>query len=141
MKSVLAALVFASVATAAIAQNFSADELSRRNIERRGVEAMIWGMPAVNTDLMLQEMLSKTSARVNEIVYWSRPVNWKNQTLTPNPDSIYFMSFWNTKNGPVVIDVPPAQGGSIAGTSWISGRCRWKMPVRKEPTRATVVSI
>lgn len=97
------------------AQTTSADDLDRRSMERRAVEAMIWGMPAVNTDLMLQEMLSKTKAKANEIVYWSQPVNWKNQTLTPNPDSIYFMSFWNVKDGPVVIDIPPVQGGSIAG--------------------------
>ena len=30
--------------------------LSDRAIERRAVEAVIWGMPAVNYDLMLQEM-------------------------------------------------------------------------------------
>src|SRR5271154_7202736 len=94
----------------ASAQNFSPEDLARRDVERRGVEAMIWGMSAVNTDLMLQEMLGKTKAKVNEIIYWSRPVNWKNQTLTPNPDSIYFMSFWNTKDGPVVIDIPAAEG-------------------------------
>ncbi len=64
-------------ALSAHAQSFSPEDLSRRNIERRGVEAMIWGMPAVNTDLMLQEML-KTNAKVNEIIYWSRPANWKN---------------------------------------------------------------
>jgi hypothetical protein len=111
----LAAFASAYALTSGQAQNLSADDLARRSIERRGVEAMIWGMPAVNTDLMLQEMLSKTKAKVNEIVYWSRPVNWKNQTLTPNPDSIYFMSFTNTKDGPVVIEIPPAQGGAIAG--------------------------
>jgi len=93
----------------------SSDDLARRAIERRAVEAVIWGMPAVNTDLMLQEMLRKTTAKTNEIVYWSRPVNWKNQTLTPNPDAIYLMSFWNVKDGPIVVDIPPAEGGSIAG--------------------------
>jgi hypothetical protein len=37
-----------------------------------------------------------------------------NQTLTPNPDAIYLMAFFNTKDvGPVVIDVPPADGGSL----------------------------
>ena len=92
-RAVLAALAMLSVTVAAHAQNYSADDLATRAIERRGVEAMIWGMPAVNTDLMLQAMLDSTKAKVNEIVYWSRPVNWKNQTLTPNPDSIYFMSF------------------------------------------------
>ena len=47
-----------------------------------------------------QPMLTSTKAKVNEIVYWSKPVNWKNQTLTPNPDSIYLMSFWNVKVTP-----------------------------------------
>jgi len=94
----------------------SPDDLARRLVERRAVEAVIWGMPAVNTDLMRQEMLTKTKGRVNQILYWSRPLDWKNQTLTPNPDSIYFMAFFDTKDaGPVVLEVPRADGGSIAG--------------------------
>jgi len=101
------------------------DDMTRRAVERRATEAVIWGMPAVNADLMLQEMLSKTKARVNEIVYWSRPADWKNQTLTPNPDSIYFMSFWNVKDGPVVVEIPPATGGSIAGNIVNA----WQMPL------------
>jgi hypothetical protein len=95
---------------------FPSEDLARRLIERRAVEAVIWGMPAVNTDLMLQEMLTKTSGRVNQILYWSRPLDWKNQTLTPNPDSIYFMAFFDTTDaGPIVLEVPPAEGGSFAG--------------------------
>jgi hypothetical protein len=49
------------------------DQLKQRAIERRAVEAVNWRMPAVNTDLMLQEMLGKTAGKVNQIVYWSRP--------------------------------------------------------------------
>src|SRR5215471_10677710 len=107
------------------AQNPSPDELAARNVQRRAVEAMIWAMPAVNADLMLQAMLGSTKAKVNEIVYWSRPVNWKNQTLTPNPDAIYLMSFWNVKEGPIVIEIPPAQDGSIAGNIVTA----WQMPL------------
>src|SRR5262249_12652165 len=94
-----------------------ARDLARRAIERRAVEAVIWGMPAVNTDLMRQEMVTKTGGRVNQILYWSRPLNWKNQTLTPNPHSIYFMAFFDTKDaGPIVLEVPPADAsGSFAG--------------------------
>jgi hypothetical protein len=109
------ALTLTCLTAIAHAQTYSPAELTRRNIERRGVEAMIWGMPAVNSDLMLQATQNSTAAKANEIIFWSRPVNWKNQTLTPNPDSIYFMSFWNVKDGPLVIDIPPAEGGSIAG--------------------------
>lgn len=104
---------------------FSATELAERMLHRRAVEAIIWGMPAVNYDLMLQEMLRKTPAKQNEIIYWSRPVDWHNQTLTPNPDAIYFMIFFYAKDGPVVIDVPPAEGGSFAAN--IDNT--WQMPL------------
>jgi hypothetical protein len=90
---------------------FPADELDHRNLERRAVEAVIWGMPAVNYDRMLQAAISN-GAKVNQVVYWSRPVNWKDQTLTPNPDTIYFNPFYDTTNGPVVLEIPPANGNS-----------------------------
>ena len=74
-------------------------------------------MSAVNTDLMLQEMLNKTAGKVNQVIYWSRPLDWHNQTLTPNPDAIYFMAFFNTKDaGPIVLEIPPAgDDGSLNG--------------------------
>jgi hypothetical protein len=78
----IASTIFAliCVAAPAHAQNLSVEDLSRRNIERRTVEAVIWGMPAVNYDLMLQEMLTKTPGKVNQMIYWGRPLDWKNQT-------------------------------------------------------------
>ena len=99
------------------AQAFSADDLARRSIERRAVEAVIWGMPAVNYHLMYQEMVHKAKGDFNQIVYWSRLLDWKNQTLTPNPDVIYLMPFFNTKDvGPVVLEVPPADDGLFNGS-------------------------
>ena len=106
-KTAMLALICSAVS--AQAQSLSPEDLNRGNIERRGVEAVIWGMAAVNTDLMLQAAL-KAGAKENEIVYWSRPVDWHNQTLTPNPDTIYLMPFFNTKDGPVVLEVPAAEG-------------------------------
>lgn len=93
----------------------SADDVLERAIQRRGVEAMIWSMPAVNTDLMYQAFL-KTGGGPNQIAYWSRLPSWKNQTLTPNPDTVYLMPFFNTKDaGPMVLEIPPADAGSITG--------------------------
>jgi len=52
-----------------------------------------------------------------EVLYWSRLLDWKNQTLTPNPDVIYLMPFFNTKDaGPVVLEIPPADDGLINGS-------------------------
>ena len=74
-------------------------------------------MPAVNLDLMLQAMIDSAEGKPNQIVYWSRLPDWKIQTLTPNPDVIYLMPFFNTKDvGPMVLEIPPADGGSITGT-------------------------
>jgi hypothetical protein len=102
-----------------MAQNLSANDLARRTVERRAVEAVIWGIPAVNFDRMYQAMVNdaKAGEGSNKIVFWSRPLSCKNQTLTPNPDTIYLMPFFNTKDvGPVVLEIPPAENGSITGS-------------------------
>lgn len=95
----------------------SASELAERTVHRRAVEAVVWGMPAVNTDLMYRAMVREAKGDWNQIVYWSRLLDWKNQTLTPNPDAIYLMPFFNTAEaGPVVLEIPPADEGSITGS-------------------------
>ena len=76
----------------------SSAQLAERTIERRAIEAVNWGMPAVNFDLMLQAMIGSAKGKPNQIAYWSRLPDWKNQTLTPNPEVIYLMPFFNTKD-------------------------------------------
>ena len=95
--------------------DLSAEQLAHRVIERRAFEAVIWGMPAVNFELMFQAM-ADAGGDWNQIVYWSRLPSWKNQMLTPNPDIIYLMPFFDTRDGPVVLEIPPADGGSITGS-------------------------
>ena len=64
-------------------------------------------MPAVNRDLMYQAMLRETKAKDNQMLYWSRLLDWKNQTLTPdtdaNPASLT-PDFDMTDVGPVVME-------------------------------------
>jgi hypothetical protein len=120
MKTKLATFALGLLLSAALTthgQNFSAEELNHRTVERRAVEAVIWGMPAVNYDLMYHAMLRDAKGGENQIIYWSRLPSWKNQTLTPNPDAVYFMPFFNMKDlGPVVLEIPPANDqGSITG--------------------------
>jgi hypothetical protein len=116
-----------AAAKAAVAklQDLSAKELVQRVFERRAIESVAWAMPAVNFDLMHQAMVRETKGAFNQIVYWSRLPDWKNQTLTPNPDVIYLMPFFNTKDGPVVMEIPPADDGVINGTIMDS----WQVPL------------
>jgi len=109
-------------ASPSIAQTWTPSQLTERTIQRRAIEAANWGMPVVNFDRMVQAMLGAKGA-FNQIVYWSGFSDWKNQTLTPNPDTIYFKPFIDTKSvGPMVLEIPPAgEAGSITGTimdSW-----------------------
>jgi len=90
--------------------------LAHRAIERRATEAALWGIAAVNYDLMLQQMLTRTPGKVNQVIYWGKPLDWHNQTLTPNPDTLYFITFYDTKDvGPIVLDIPArgANGESL----------------------------
>src|ERR1700730_4349969 len=122
----LSTLALICALASAQAQNLSPDHLARRPIERRAVEAVIWGMPAVNLDLMLQAMIGSAKGEPNQIVYWSRLPDWKNQTLTPNPDVIYAMPCVNTRDvGPMVLEIPPADDGVINGTVMDA----WQVPL------------
>jgi hypothetical protein len=116
----------AAISQPSVAQTLAPEQLAQRSIERRAIEAVNWGMPAVNYDLMLQEMLNKTSGKVNQIIYWSHPLDWHNQTLTPNPDAIYFMAFFNTRDGPIVVEVPPADGGGSLNANFVDV---WQVPL------------
>ena len=119
----LAAISLPNIASAQLA--YASAELSHRTIERRAVETVIWGMPAVNYDRMFEAGLA-AGAGPNQIVYWSRPISWLNQTLTPNPNTIYLMPFIDTKSaGPMVMEIPPAKGGAIVGSLMDV----WQMPI------------
>jgi len=72
-------------------------------------------MPVVNFDRMFQAM-SAAHGTWNQVMYWSHPATWKNQLLTPNPDAIYALPFNTRDAGPMVLEIPPAEGGSIVGS-------------------------
>ena len=122
-----AVLALAVVGCNTAGNNYMPENHAGGALERRAVEAVIWGMPAVNYDLMLQEMLTQTPGKVNEVIYWGKPLDWHNQTLTPNPDTLYFMTFLNTRDvGPIVIEVPPASDNGSLNANFVNV---WQMPL------------
>jgi hypothetical protein len=111
------ALARALMLTNAHAQNVSSKELQQRLLERRAVEAAIWGMPIVGLDETRHASLRDAGATYNDIVFWSKPSDWKNQTATPNTSVRYIYFNFNTQpEGPVVLEVPPAVGAGLLGS-------------------------
>nr|WP_231734517.1 DUF1254 domain-containing protein [Lysobacter gilvus] len=72
-------------------------------------------------------MLTKTPGKENQVIYWGKPLDWHNQTLTPNPDTMYFMAFFNTKDvGPVVLEFPPAGDAGSLNANIVN---TWQVPL------------
>ena len=87
-----------------------------RLLRCRAVEAVVWGMPLVRFDVMRQAFFRDAKAAYGDIVYWSKPADWKVQFTTPDAVSYHVYFNFNTKAGPVVIDLPPSAAASLAGS-------------------------
>lgn len=59
------------------AKEFKPVDFEEQLIYNRAFQAVIWGMPAVNSELM-HESLIKVKGDYNQIVYWSKLINSKN---------------------------------------------------------------
>lgn len=103
-------------ASPAATRRLSASDLARRTVERRAVEAAIWGMPLVNSDAMRQAYFRDAGATYNDICYFSKPADWRFQVTTPNASTNYVYFNFNLKDGPVVVDIPAAVGAGLLGS-------------------------
>jgi hypothetical protein len=95
---------------------FSPAELAERKLYRRAVEAAIWGMPIVSVEAMRQAFFRDAGADYNDIIYWSKPADWRFRITTPNASSYYVYFHINTKDSPVVLEVPAAIGAGLFGS-------------------------
>src|SRR5208337_1869452 len=120
-------LLLAHPAAAQTAKAFTPQELASRTVYRRAVDAIIWGVPAVNLDMMRQAYFRDGKASYNDIVWWPKGGTWKNQSLDVDTSVRYLYIFSNTQNdGPMVLDLPPAVGrAQFLGTIMDS----WQVPL------------
>lgn len=99
------------------AQGSAPSALQQRMVERRAVDAVIWGSPLVGQYNVRQAAFRAGKASYNDIVWWPKG-SWKNQSPTPNVNTRYMYFFINTQqDGPVVVELPPAiPGANFYGT-------------------------
>src|SRR5262245_25461740 len=92
----------------ALAKDFSSQELSQRTLERRAVEAVIWGMPAVSMAAIRVSLKRDLDADFGDIIYFSNVMEPRHEFLTANNQTPYVLTFFDLRRGPMVLDVPPA---------------------------------
>ncbi|MGB4856424.1 MAG: hypothetical protein WBP37_13010, partial [Candidatus Dechloromonas phosphoritropha] len=73
-------------------EHFSPSELNSRMLDRRAVEAVIWGLPLVGQHAVRQAAFRDGKANYNDIVWWPKG-SWKNQSPTPNVNTRYIYWF------------------------------------------------
>ena len=107
-------LLLTSIAQAQEA-SLSPQEMAQRTLHRRAVEAAIWGMPLVSVEAMRQAFFRDAGAKNNDIVYYSTKADWKFQVTTPQASTFYVFFMISMKDGPLVLEIPPAEGAGLFG--------------------------
>ena len=115
MKSILAVIAIAAlstttaptVATAQSTTGAEAVSLTDKRFHRRAVESALWGQPIVSYWAMRDSLRTTFNYELNDVVYFSKPADWKYKFLTVNNTTLYSYVFFNVKkDGPVVIEIP-----------------------------------
>jgi hypothetical protein len=74
---------------------------------QRGIEAMNWAVPAVSM-LSLRKGNFSLGGGYNTVYYMSSPPTPLAEAITPNNQTPYATIHLSTRNGPAVLDIPPA---------------------------------
>jgi len=99
--------------------------ISERVMHYRAIDAVVWAMPLLNFK-QFREGHKALGVDQNDIAYHTKIQDWKFQTATPNNTTPYVNFFYNIKDGPIVIEIPPsAEGVGIFGTLMDA----WQRPI------------
>jgi len=118
-------LYLAGATSLAAQQSKSSQSLEYELALQRGTQAVIWGMPAVSMKAFFQSMQG-LGAGYQDIVYVSKPFVSRHGFLTANNNVPYVAVFLNTKDGPVVLDVPAASEKTVYFGSILD---MWQTPI------------
>lgn len=92
---------------------------------QRGIEAVNWANPAVSM-MSMRDGYFSLGGGYNTIYWLSKPPTAKQEAITPNNQTPYATIHLNTKDGPVILDVPPATERTAIFGSAIDV---WQVPV------------
>lgn len=83
-------------------------DIERDTVVRRACEVAIWGMPAVAVYDIELAMQRDAGAAPGVVAYMSAPMDSRHGFLTANDVTPYAIAGLSTKDGPLVIEIPPA---------------------------------
>lgn len=101
---------FAAAALLASVNVSQADmsDVAREIAVQRACQAGIWAMPAVSTWDIANATIRDLGGKIGDVVSLSQPMTSQHGFLTANDVTPYAIGSLTTKDGPLVVEVPPA---------------------------------
>ncbi|KOF20239.1 hypothetical protein AC244_09260 [Ensifer adhaerens] len=93
---------------------------------QRGIEAVIWSIPAISIRGLQQATFKDYGVSWNDVVLFSKPATPKHELLTANNQVPYMFTYLNLRQGPVVVEIPAAGAKALLFGSFIDN---WQTPI------------
>ena len=122
LKHMAVAAVLAMPATA----HAEMSDIARKIAVQRTCQAAIWAMPAVSTWDIANSIIRDLGGKVGDVVSLSQPMTSKHGFLTANDVTPYAIAALTTKDGPLVVEIPPASDKAAFFGTFVDA---WMRPV------------
>jgi hypothetical protein len=93
---------------------------------QRGIEAVIWSMPAISIREFQEAAFGDYGISWNDVVLFSKPAVPRHELLTANNQVPYIATFLNLRQGPVVVEIPAAGEKAQLFGSFVDN---WQAPI------------
>jgi hypothetical protein len=101
-------------------------DIARKIAVQRTCQAAIWAMPAVSTWDIANSIIRDLGGKVGDVVSLSQPMTSKHGFLTANDVTPYAIAALTTKDGPLVVEIPPASEKTAFFGTFVDA---WMRPV------------
>jgi hypothetical protein len=103
-----------------------AADLDYQLVYQRGIEAVIWSMPAISIREFQEAAFKDYGISWNDVVLFSKPATPRHELLTANNQVPYMLTLLNLRQGPVVVEIPPAGEKALLFGSFVDN---WQAPI------------
>jgi hypothetical protein len=93
---------------------------------QRGIEAVIWSMPAISIREFQETAFKDYGVSWNDVILWSKPAVPRHELLTANNQVPYMLTALNLRQGPVVVEIPAAGAKAVLFGSFVDN---WQAPI------------
>jgi hypothetical protein len=121
-----AGLCLAMSAGAGASARAQTTDLDYQLAYQRGIEAVIWSMPAISIREFQESAFKDYGISWNDVVLFSKPAAPRQELLTANNQVPYVLTCLNLRQGPVVVEIPPAGAKAVLFGSFVDN---WQAPI------------